>query len=455
MENKSIELKSFSSIFWPTFIEVAFFMLMGTLDTIQISHYSDNAVAAINVSGQVIGLFGILLAVSSIGVSVAVSQWLGNKKPDNALYAIGTGLILNTIIGLIISSALFFAAKALLTLINTDPVIIEDSIKYLKITAVSLFFVSISNIISASLRAYGKAHYITIVSVFANVFNFAGNYVLIYGKLGFPSLGVTGAAISTFIGRFLILAIYIVLLFVVIKMPLKSIRLHVQSTRIILKIGVPAALESFIYNVMNFVILGFVNSLGLNYTIARGYYGVLVPYFACATSAFGSTNAVFVGYYVGKRDFKKAYERTMKTMLINSAVVTIFLLAVNIPAKHFLRLFTDNEEIITITRNALLVEFVLEFGRVLNTIFIQALRATGDPFIVLVYSFFSMLIVGIGMAYLFGIVFDLKLTGIYIGITIDECLRGVLGFLRWHSHKWESKTKYLDNREGLVETQAA
>ena len=189
--------RSFKALFWPTFIELLFFMLMGTVDTLMLSNYSDYAVGSVGNSNTLIMMFAVLLLVVANGVAVLVSQYLGAKKSDVAHRVIGSGLIINLFVGFILASTLVLSADLLLNLVNTKVELFADSKTYLQVIAMSLFFVAISNVITASLRSYGFAKYITFVVMGANLLNILGNYVLINGHWGFPRLGVYGAALST------------------------------------------------------------------------------------------------------------------------------------------------------------------------------------------------------------------------------------------------------------------
>ena len=72
--------RSFKALFWPTFIELLFFMLMGTVDTLMLSNYSDYAVGSVGNANTLIIMFSVLLLIVSNGVAVLVSQYLGAKK---------------------------------------------------------------------------------------------------------------------------------------------------------------------------------------------------------------------------------------------------------------------------------------------------------------------------------------------------------------------------------------
>ncbi|MDR4969417.1 MAG: MATE family efflux transporter, partial [Acholeplasmataceae bacterium] len=371
----------------------------------------------------------VLLLVVANGVAVLVSQYLGANKNDVARRVIGSGLIINFIIGFFLATSLILSADFLLNLVNTKVELFENSKTYLTVIAMSLFFVSVSNVITASLRSYGFAKYITIVVIVGNVLNIIGNFVLINGYLGFPRLGVYGAAISTLGVRSLMMLVYVTLLFKVLKFRIPDIRLNLISIKQILKIGLPSAAESWTYTIMQGIILSMINSLGPDFTTARTYVNTILTYIYVFSLAFASANAVMTGYYIGEKNYEKAHKETLKTLVRSFLIVTAMTLVVNLSSGFIIQLFTQNTIIITTVRRILWLAILLEFARSINLILIQALRSAGDTSFPLIMAIISMFGIAVTFAYLFGIHLGLGLFGIYLAYTIDELTRASFMYL--------------------------
>lgn len=436
--------KKFRKLFWPTFIELLFFMLMGTIDTLMLSNFSDYAVGAVGNANTLIQLFAVLFLVISNGVAVLVSQYLGANQKQIAFKVIGTGLIVNIIVGLVLSTTLVLSSDVLLNIVNTKPEIFVDSKTYLQVISISLIFVAASNVMTATLRSFQHPKYITYIVITANILNIIGNYALIYGHFGLPRLGVYGAAISTLIVRGLMMIAYAILITKLIKFKFTKIKVDRLQAKQILKIGLPSALESWTYTIMQAVILSMINGLGSEFTIARTYINTVFAYIYIFSLAFASANAVLTGFNVGKRDYEKAYLGTMKTARLSFIIVTTVTLIVNLFSRSIFGIFTQNQEILNIATKVLWLAIPLEFGRGLNLIIIQALRSASDTTIPLVMALLSMIGIAIPFAYFFGVYLGLGLFGIYIAYAMDEVIRGSVMLYRWISKKWTSKTEYLD-----------
>ena len=167
-------------------------MMLGAVDTIMLSQYSDESVAAVGVVNQIVMFAFLVFEVINIGTSVLCSQYLGAKMQKNMIQVVGVSLLLNLVVGVLISIILHFGATTLLGWMGLRPELLKYGIGYMEIVGAFAFFQAISLTISASLRSANKAIYPMLVTVLVNIMNIVGNYSLIFGKFGMPALGAEG-----------------------------------------------------------------------------------------------------------------------------------------------------------------------------------------------------------------------------------------------------------------------
>jgi len=425
---------------WPIFIELLFFMLMGSVDTLMLSRFSDNAVAAVGNANTVLNLFGVLLNIVATGIAVVVSQYLGAGKEEDAKRIVKSGVFTNLAVGIFIFAVLQLFGKMMFSAIKTDASILSWSLDYLKVIAWALLFVAASTAMSAAFRSFGKPKIVMITVIIANILNVFLNYIFIFGNLGAPRMGVYGAALGTLISRIFIFVVSAFMLFRLLQINVFRFEFNFDGVKKILKIGIPSALENFTYNTSQVFILSFVNIMGTESVTARSYVFLLLTYVFIFSLSFASANSILVGYYIGEKRPENAYKQTLKTFRITLVFILMMTLVMNVTADPILRLLTQNETIISMAKNALKIGILLETGRTMNLIFIQALRGTGDTLFPLKMGIISMLGVAVVFSYLFGIVLGLGLIGIFIAYTMDESLRGITMVFRWKSRKWESKS---------------
>ena len=103
-----------------------------------------------------------------------------------------------------------------------------------------------------------------------------------------------------------------------------------------------------------------------------------------------------------------------------------------------------SNELLDIAKNVMLVDFVVEIGRAINMTMVRCLQAVGDIKFPIILGIASMWFVSIPIAYYFGIILNMGLVGIWIGMAVDECLRGALFVIRWESGTWKKK-KLIEN----------
>lgn len=266
--------KELTKLVIPIFIETLLIMMLGAVDTIMLSQYSDESVAAVGVVNQIVMFAFLIFEVINIGTSVLCSQYLGAGLRKKMVQVVGVSLLLNLAVGVLVSLILHFGAVTLLGWMGLRPELLKYGIGYMEIVGAFAFFQALSLTVSASLRSANKAIYPMLVTVLVNVLNIIGNYSLIFGKFGFPALGAEGAAISTSIARGVSMVVLFIILF----------RKHIPSfprawfrpfpwieLKNLMKVGLPSAGENMSYSFSQVVITFLINMLGNNALATRTY----------------------------------------------------------------------------------------------------------------------------------------------------------------------------------------
>ena len=258
----------------PVFIEMALVMMLGAVDTVMLSRYSDNSVAAVGLDNQLISLVFLVYQFFSMGAAILCAQYIGAGLHKRLVQVVGMALAVNLMLGVAVSALLFFKAEALLHLMGLRPELMSDGLIYLKITGALSFFQAVSLTFSASLRSADKVIYPMAVTGIVNVLNIIGNYALINGHWGCPQLGVEGAAIATATSR----AIATILLAIIhFRVHIPRFPMHYfrpipwQELKNLLHIGIPAMSENISYSLSQVVITYFINQISNEALAARTY----------------------------------------------------------------------------------------------------------------------------------------------------------------------------------------
>lgn len=417
-------------------------MMLGAVDTIMLSQYSDESVAAVGVVNQIVMFAFLIFEVINIGTSVLCSQYLGAQMQKNMVQVVGVALLFNLVVGLLISAILHYGATTLLGWMGLRPELLKYGIGYMQIVGAFAFFQAISFTISASLRSANKAIYPMLVTVLVNIMNIIGNYSLIFGKWGMPALGAEGAAISTSVARGVSMVVLFVILFRkhIPRFPLNYFRpFPWVELKNLLKVGLPSAGENMSYSFSQVVITYFINILGNNALATRTYTVNIVMFVYLFAIAMAQGGAISIGHLVGQKKIRAAYLLGKYVMRL-SILVSLVLSCVWAASGHFIfSMLTDNQEIIKMGVTIMLVDIIVEIGRAVNIYATNALRSAGDvnfPFYVGVAVQWT---VSVGFSYLFGIHWGWGLVGMWCAFLLDENIRALLFVKRWNSMRWARK----------------
>jgi len=273
-----------------------------------------------------------------------------------------------------------------------------------------------------------------------NIIHVVGNYLLIYGHFGLPALGVEGAAISTVVSRFICLIIFFLLLYRVMEVRVKLtyyIHLSKKYVQQILKIGIPSAFESIIYQSCQLVFTLYITYLGAEAMATRQYALNISNYIYLFSVAVSMGTSIIVGHLVGARRPKEAYTRvftSVKWALLVTVVIDALVIVFRVP---LFGLFTDNENIILMGAQVILLSFFLETGRTTNLVIINSLRASGDAKFPVYMGLISMVCMSLPLGYFLVFQLNLGLAGVWIATAADEWTRAVIMYFRWKSRAWE------------------
>ena len=433
----------------PVFIEIALVMLLGAVDTVMLSRYSDNSVAAVGLDNQLISLVFLVYQFFSMGATILCAQYIGAGLRKRLVQVVGMALVVNLMLGLTVSALLFLYAEQLLQLMGLRPELMDDGLVYLRLTGALSFFQALSLTFSASLRSADKVIYPMIVTGIVNVLNIVGNYALIFGRWGCPQLGVEGAAISTATCRAVSMVLLAIIHFKVHipRFPLSYFRpMSWQELRNLLKIGIPAMSENISYSLSQVAITYFINKISNEALATRTYcYNMIMfVYLFCVSITQGGD--ILVGHLVGQQRHQAAFvlgnyffRWAMIITLTGSALLAI-------TGRSILSAFTDNQEIISMGVWILIVDWFLEIGRTSNIFAGSTLRATGDTVYPFVIGIIFQWSIAVGLSYVIGIPLGYGLVGMWIGFALDENIRGIILLRRWRSGKWRTKG-FVANRK--------
>lgn len=429
-------------IFIPFFIEMFLLNTMGTINTLMLSHYSDDAVAAVGASNQIMMMVLTFYTVISTGASIVINHNLGAGRQEAASNAAFSSIVFCGSLSLLLGTMLSFFARPLLGLMHLEPHVLDYSVTYFRIVIQFSFLQAIISSISAIFRSYGKPKLAVSVTLTMNVLVAFFDYLVLYRPIELPLYGVSGIAVCYVASQGLGL---LLILFLLYKVPLnlqfrkKHLR-DLKNIKTILSVGVPGGISSVSYNISQVVSTSIIAILGTAAISTKIYVSNIVFYVYVFGLSLGMSTSLFVGWMAGAGQYDRAYRLNLQNLKLTIGANILFSTIVFFLSKPLLSLFTDDPRIIVMGQTLMFLDILVEIGRGFNHIEENSLKGAGDVVYPMVVAIISCWTMSIFFSWLLGIKLGLGLAGCWFAFAMDEIFRGVAYFLRWRSRKWTQKT---------------
>jgi len=441
---------SIVALTWPIFVELFLRLLIGNVNVLMLSNYSDEAVAAVGVASQVSGMLMMLFSVVAAGTAILISQYLGAGKREAAARSANLALVLCSALGVIVGGLVLLGSRSVLTAMRLKGLVLNYANRYLLITGVASFAPALSCAQSAVSRSYGHTNYPMVVALGMNVLNVVGNCVVVFRPFGLPDFGVGGVAVVSIASQLVSVAAMAAILRrrLGVRLSLRDLKpFPMDLLRKILRVGLPAAGDNASYNLCQLVITAIVATLGTA-AISTKIYAQNVVFFVYAFGlALGQASQIKVGHLVGAGKVEEAFHdglRYLRYALLANCTLSLVCALFRVP---LIGIYSRDAEVIRLGGVILILDFFVETGRAFNNILSNSLRGSGDVRFPVAVSVASSWTVCIGLCYLLAIQFDLGLPGVWVAFACDEWFRGLILLGRWRSRAWFAHGRGLVSQE--------
>jgi len=439
------------SLTWPAFIELVMSTLFSMVDTIMVGRLSSAAISAVGLTTSPFMVLLAVFAAVNVGTTTIVAWNIGAGNTEKANTVARQSVILNFIMGIAVSVAGAALAHQIVVFMGAEADTIKDATAYFQIVSAGLVFQAVNMGVTAALRGAGETTIPMIYNVGSNLFNVLGNYLLIFGKFGFPKLGVEGAAISTTISRFIACAVSLYIVFFskrsTISIKVKgSYRIDFDIAREVFSIGLPSALEQFVIQGGLMMFARTVSSLG-TMTFAAHQIGLSICGLTFSPSmAFGVAGTTLVGQSLGANDEERA-QRYADIIHHMAIAVACFMGVMFILFSYPLAcLYTEELEVAAMASVVLKIMALAQPGQSTQLSLAGVLRGAGDTMFPLYSSAFGIWIFRVVVAYIFVHFFHWGLIGAWAALVLDQYTRAAIVYFRYASGKW----KYIKSRNEEV-----
>ena len=329
-------------------------------------------------------------------------------------------------------------------LFTDTPEILNEGMRYLKLLKWTFVFYIITNVLMAALRSAETVNISFYISLVSLVVNVVINYTLIYGRFGFPEMGVVGAAIGTFIARILELGI------VVIYIAFFDKKLHLFSTEILsidwklgkdyMKVAMPIVLSQVLWGIsvpMQTAILGHLsgNAIAAN-SVATTFY----QYLKVIVIAMSSTSAVMIGNAIGRGDMRRIRSDARTLAVIDVVIGVILGVALFVLRTPLLSMYQLTPDARILADHLIIVmSFVMVGMSYQMPVSFGIIQGAGDTKFTMTMNMVSTWAIVMPLSFAAAFWWKWPVEAVVIAIQSDQIFKGLPTFIRFRSYRWVRK----------------
>ena len=417
---------------------------VGFVDNIMVGQLGSAALAAVSLGNS---FFFVAMSLG-IGFSTAITPLVAEADSENNFKkgksAFKHGLFLCTLLSLLLY-AMILLAKPLMKLMDQPEEVVVLAMPYLNIIAISLIPLIIFQGFKQFSDGLSLTKHAMYATLFANILNVGFNYLLIFGKFGFPEMGIVGAGIGTLISR----VAMIVLIWVLLKNDPKTkafvshIKLFILESSMlkkILNLGLPSAMQMFFEVAIFTAAIWLSGMLGKNAQAANQIALNLSSMTFMIAMGLSVTAMIRVGNQKGLKNYVEL-QRIAKSIFLMGIIfasifATLFLIFHDVFPTLYLDLddvnnYLDNQEVVAIASKLLLVAALFQISDSIQVVFLGALRGLQDVIIPTLITFVSYWVIGFPTSYFLGKADVYGSTGIWIGLLVGLGSASIFLYLRF------------------------
>ena len=411
-------------------------IVTGFVDTMMVGRYSTDALASASFVNNLFNLMNIVCLGFSYGLTPIVGAYFARGRKKRIGEVVKTALILNLLFGLLCGLIMLFMFF-FLDEMGQPAELLPLMRPYYIVILLSMIPVVLVNALKQFTDGITDTKLGMMILLGGNVLNIVGNWVLIYGKLGFPEWGLYGAGVSTFVARVFMLVLYIICL--TIKPCYREYLfgfidgiVKFKDLISIGKLSLPISMQMGMETAIFTVAAVFVGWLGAEYLaayqviIAMGTLGFMVYY------SFGASMSIMIANYSGIGDnlrVKRCAQAGYHIILASAVFASAVLLTCG---RSAIGLFTNDENVMAIALAVIVPWIVYQFGDATQVAFANALRGVKCVMPVMKYAFWAYVVIGVPACYLFAFPFGGGIVGVFLSFAVSLFVAGMLFMRRFY-----------------------
>lgn len=411
------------------------------LDTVMLGELGDVAMSASSLGNQPFFLFNMLTFGLGSGAAVLTAQYWG-KQDLKPIKTIVTLIVrFSVIAGIVVCVLVYIFPTQVMSIFTPDAEVIDAGVKYLRIICFSFPFFGLTNAFYISIRSVEVVKIAVISNVAALVVNGSLNYILIFGKLGAPAMGIEGAALATLIARLCEFTLAVLFMFIFdkrLKLRIKDfLSFDKLLCRDVIVISAPVVANELMWALGMSMQAGLLGRLGTTAVAANSIISVVQQLSTVAVFGVASAAAVLIGKAIGEGNLQLARDRghTFKIIsIVFGGFVTLLILLMQNVAIDFYNVTAAAKELAH--QMIFVAAGIGFFVSIAGVGIVGILRGGGDTRYSLTIEMIALWCVAVPLAYFVAFVLHWPPVFVYLVMKIDEPVKDILFLIRAKGHKW-------------------
>lgn len=427
---------------WPVMIEQVLASITQIVDMIMIGRLGPVAVTGVGLSFQPFFFFFAAFMGLSVGTTAIVARHVGAGDREAAGHAAAQSALMAAILGLGFAIPGYIWAENVIRLMGAEPDVVATGVVYIRHLTPGVVFMLLAMLLGGALRGAGDTRTPLKVGIWINAANVIGNYVLIFGHLGFPAMGVRGAAIATTFARAsggLILFMLVLRGRAGLAFPRGSLtRFDKVVIRRTLSVGIPAAGERMIMGGAQVLYARVVASLG---TVAYASHAIAMNAESIAympAMGFATAASTTVGQSLGAREPDMAERYGWECNRLAMTMMGFVGLGMLLLPQYLMMLYTTDPEVARLGALCLRIMAPAQIAQAAGFVLAGALRGAGDTKQVMYYTVLGVWGLRLGLTLVFVLGLGWGLAGAWVAMGLDWTARSLLLGRRFRTGRWKT-----------------
>lgn len=410
------------------------------IDQIMIGQLGSVSVAGIGLAGKFASIYTVMISAIGAVAGIMISQYMGQNNKKEIKRSFYLNLLIALGIAVLFTAFCVGFPEKIMSLYIKDEQTVRAAAGYLNIIAWTFLPVAGTTLLSTMLRCMEKAFFPLYASIAAAILNTGLNYALIFGKFGFPAMGIKGAAIATLIAQLANLGVMVIIILRNGELLQKSRKEEIISkfhAKQYVEMLFPILICEFMWSLGENVYAAIYGHLGTQVSAAMTLINPIQGLMIGALCGLSQAAGVIIGKKLGNREYEDAYESAKKLILygfVGSAVLSV---AVIMTSAYYVEIYQVTDSVKALTRQILVAYAFIAPFKVQNMIVGGGIiRSGGKTKYVMLIDLIGTWVFGVPLGLFSAFVLKLPIPYVYFILSLEECVRFGISIVVLRRRKW-------------------